>query len=94
MAADPRTVTVHHPDRGELTVTPEVAHALVEGSYGAWQMPATDPDDVMPEGATERKAWIGDDAARARAALDAETTRSKPRKTVTDHARSVLEEKS
>lgn len=36
MAADPRTVTVVHPERGTLDVTPEVAQALTGGAYGPW----------------------------------------------------------
>ena len=31
-----RTVTVQHPERGTLDVTPEVAQALTAGSYGPW----------------------------------------------------------
>lgn len=116
MAADERTVTVHHPDRGTAQVTPEVAKALEAGSYGAWQRdeadkariaeleaelarlkgdetpePTADLTDVPAGTVAEVIGWIGDDPDRAQAALDAEAQRDKPRTTVTDHARSVLD---
>ncbi len=42
MAPDPRTVTVHHPDEGTEQVTPEVASALLSGSYGPWTRDGAD----------------------------------------------------
>lgn len=52
----------------------------------------TPADDAMPEKAGDRVTWIGTDRDRAQAALDDEGTRGDDaRKTVTDHARSVLD---
>jgi hypothetical protein len=42
MANDPRTVTVTHPDQGTKKVTPEVANALLSGSYGPWTRDGAD----------------------------------------------------
>lgn len=52
--------------------------------------PETDLTDVPAGTVDEVIAWIGDDPERAQAALDAEDQRDKPRTTLTDHARSVL----
>lgn len=40
--------------------------------------------DTAPDTVAEIKKWVGDDPDRAQQALDAETARSKPRKTLVD----------
>lgn len=43
--ANQRTVTVHHPDKGTIKVTPEVAQALEAGGYGPYSR-EVDPDSA------------------------------------------------
>lgn len=51
---------------------------------------AASSGDPIPDGANDRFAWIGNDKAKAEAALADETTRPTPRTTVTEHIASVL----
>lgn len=78
-------ITLSHPDRKD-TITVSTAAARVHKRAG-W-VEAADSDQI-PDGAKAVVAWIGQDPDKAAAALIAEQSRPKPRKSVLDHIETV-----
>jgi hypothetical protein len=89
---EPACVAVHEdggwrpaptPERQSAAHEPEpVTYAPVDGAGGALVPPDGTVDDVL--------GWVDGDPARARAALDAEQAREKPRSTLVTDLEGVL----
>ncbi len=89
-------VEIHNPATGRTIVVADDRVAAVHARSG-WERTdalAQQADETMPEHADDLIAWIGDDPERAHQALEAESTRPKPRTTVTEHIESVLDTES
>lgn len=75
-------------DRGEtVDAPPELARVLVAQG---WEPAGWGGSDEVPDLVDDVKAWVGDDPAKAQAALAAEQARSKPRSTLVAHLENVF----